>query len=155
VWVAPGLSAKAPELKGSRELHDGRPLAPAVLDQLLIPGHAANETAFLHEKSRTLILTDLAYNVGSEAGWFERLWYWAYGAYRRRQIPSYHHRLITDRTRFRGALELVLSWDFDQLCVGHGTVLPTHGKEALREMWAFVLNSPGDARSLTISTPSC
>ena len=139
VWVAPGLEAKLPVLR-SRELHDDEPIAPSVLLQMRVPGHASNETAFLHVASRTLILTDLAYNVGKEAGLFETAWYWAHGAYRRRAVPRYHRRLITDRARFREALETLLDWDFEQLGVGHGTVLRSEGKRALREMWRFVLS---------------
>lgn len=141
VCVAPGLMQKLPALRGSRELCDDEPLAPSELRQMLMPGHASNETAFLHVASRTLILTDLAYNVGTEAGLFESVWYWAHGAYRRCAVPRYHRRLVTDRARFRGALETLLDWDFDQLAVGHGTVLRSGGKRALREMWRFVLSA--------------
>lgn len=139
VWAAPGLVALQPELQGSRELADDHPLVPAELSQRLVLGHAAHETAFFHSASRTLILTDLAYNVGTEAGLFETVFYWAHGAYRRRRVPRYHQRLITDRARFVEAFEALLRWDFDQLCVAHGTVLRTGGKAALREMWRFFL----------------
>ena len=144
VWVAPGLIDKLPGLRGSRELRDDEPIAPSELRQKLVPGHASNETAFLHVASRTLILTDLAYNVGKEAGLFESVWYWAHGAYRRRAVPRYHRRLITDRVRFRGALEELLEWDFEQLGVGHGTVLRSEGKLVLREMWRFVLRGTAE-----------
>lgn len=145
VWAAPGLVALHPELEGSRQLADDHPLAPVELSQLAMAGHAANETAFFHPRSRTLILTDLAYNVGREAGLFETGFYWAHGAYRRRRVPRYHQRLITDRARFVAAFETLLRWDFDQLCVGHGTVLRSGGKAALREMWRFLLDTPEPA----------
>jgi hypothetical protein len=38
----------------------------------------------------------------------------------------------TDEAAFVASLKTILSWDFDRIVVGHGTPIPTGGKEILR-----------------------
>jgi hypothetical protein len=57
-------------------------------------------------------------------------------AYDRFGITRLTETLVRDRTAFRTSLESVFAWDFDRVVVGHGSLLESGGKEAMKR--AFV-----------------
>jgi hypothetical protein len=137
---APGLQQKRKDLRFNHVLGDGAPLWQG--DLLLQVVHGAptmNEVVFLHPSSKTLILTDLAFNVSPGARDHAKAFHWLVGATGR----FGPHRLIRlgirDRKAAKGSLEKILAWDFDRVIVSHGDVLERHGKERLRDAFSFLL----------------
>lgn len=92
------------------------------------------EHVFLHQPSRTLIVSDLVFNIGNAVPAWTRF-------FMRRiiGIKSYpgmsrlFRSMITDRQRFQDSLKTMFEWDFDRVIVGHGTVISSDGKRALQE----------------------
>lgn len=141
VAIAPGLPAKRKDLADLPLLSDD---APAIwsgdLDQHVVQGMPAfGEVVFHHRVSRTLIVTDMAFNIREEPNWFARTVWRLMNGYGKFGPTRLERWLTRDRAQLRQSLETILAWDFDRVVVGHGEVLDSGGKDALREgyTWAF------------------
>ena len=106
------------------------------VDSLFVHGFRLNEVVLLHRISRTLILTDLCFNICRSSSLVARAFLRANGAWQRFG-PSRMIRLffVSDRPAFRESIERILDWDFERIIPGHGDVLNAGGKEALRKAW--------------------
>ncbi|HTO06701.1 MAG TPA: DUF4336 domain-containing protein [Myxococcota bacterium] len=142
LFAAPGLPEKRPDLKFAAELSDeAPPLWRSELEQHVFRGAPImNEVVFFHPASRTVLFTDLVFNLPAGAGnWASRIFFRAVGADRR----FGPHRLvrylfIRDRAKARESLQRILAWDFDRVTLTHGDVLETGGHEAVRRAFAFL-----------------
>ena len=109
------------------------------IDQQLVAGMPRlNEVVFLHRASRSLLLADLAFNLGGEAPWLTRLAMRLSGAWGRFTPTRFCKSLMRDRAAVRASIDRILSWDFDRIIVGHGRNIERGGKDALREAFAFL-----------------
>ncbi len=94
----------------------------------------ARDTAMLHTESQTLILTELVFNFGNEEPmWTEIMLNVAIGGEHHPGMSRPFKWGVKDAEAFEKSLELLLSWDFDRVIVGHGDVIETGGKAKLRE----------------------
>lgn len=139
---APGLPKKRPDLAFATVLGDVAPPAWAgELDQLLLLGAPRyDEIAFLHRRSRTLVLADALFGWGPEHPPLTRLSARLFGAYGRWARP--HNELfgkIVAPAALRGSIERVLAWDFDRIVISHGRIVERGGREVLRDAYAFLL----------------
>jgi hypothetical protein len=141
LWGAPGLAEKRKDLRFEGVLGDEAPAAwQADLDQLAVRGiPRMNEVAFLHRASRTLLVTDLCFNVRHSDHLGTRLFMRANGAYGRFGPSRMLRALVRDRPALRASVERILQWDFDRVVVTHGDVLERGGKDALRAGFAWLL----------------
>jgi len=98
-----------------------------------------NEVVFLHRKSGTLILCDLAFNFRACTHSVTRLLMQLIRSYERFGPSKLDPLLIRDRWLARKSLERILGWDFDRVVVAHGDVLERGGREALRDGYAWLL----------------
>jgi len=140
VFAAPGLPDKRRDLRVDEILGDGAPAAwGGALELHLFRGAPRiNEVVFFHPASRTLILTDLAFNVVSPPSGRARLFLGLVGAAGRFGPHRLLRLLIRDRRAARASLDRILAWDFDRVTVTHGDVLERGGKERLAEAFAFL-----------------
>lgn len=141
LWVAPGLPRKRPDLVFVDVLGDDAPDEwKDEVEQVFFRGRPyENEVVFFHRASRTLIMCDLAFNFGPRAAAPTRLLMRLLRSYGRFGPSTLDPWLIKDRAAARQSLERVLAWDFDRVIVAHGDVLPSGGREALREGYAWLL----------------
>jgi hypothetical protein len=123
VHLAPGLSSKRKDLSFNEE--QGAP--------------SFNEVAFLHSRSRSLLLTDLAFNIEHSQSLMTRLFFKLNGVYGRFGPSRLVKLTLRDREACKHTIERVLEWDFDRVIVSHGDVLDTGGKDALREGYRWLL----------------
>ena len=144
LWGAPGLAEKRKDLRFHRELSDdcddswGR----EVLAHLFGGFSVANEVVFFHPSTRSLLLTDLAFNVPNDHRNRARLYHWLVGATGR----FGPHRLvrlgIRDKTAAKRSLQRILEWDFDRVILTHGEIVQTGGKALMKEGFSYLLNRP-------------
>ena len=141
LFAAPGLETKRKDVAWQGVLGDEAPPAWAgQLEQLFFRGFPlANEVVFFHPPSRTLLLTDLAFNIGSDSPTATRLAFRLLRAYDRFGPSLLERVLIRDRSAGRASLQGILVWDFDRVIVAHGRVLERGGREALRAGYAWLL----------------
>lgn len=140
VFAAPGLPAKRKDLAFHAVLDDEAPAEwRGQIEQHLFGGAPRmNEVVFFHPSSRTLILTDLAFNVPAGRTDGARLFYWLSGAAGRFGPHRLVRFLIRDRKAARQSVDRILEWDFDRVVVSHGDVLETGGRAAFAAAFAFL-----------------
>ena len=97
-----------------------------------------NEVVFLQRPTRTLLLTDLAFNVQPGAKNRAKVFHWLVGAGGRFGPHRIIRAVIRDREAARRSLAKILEWDFERIIVTHGDVLEHGGREALRAAFAFL-----------------
>ena len=97
-----------------------------------------NEVVFFHRSSRTLLLTDLAFNVRRADSWVTRTVLRLDGAYGRFGVSRIGRRIVRDRRGARAAIDRMLGLDFDRVIVAHGDVLESSGRDALRAAFAWL-----------------
>lgn len=138
--AAPGLAEKRRDLRFAHVLHDDVTLPfDATLPRKTFEGvPILNEVVFLHAPSRTLILTDLAFNLPAGARNEARLFHWLVGATGKFGPHRVVRLGIRDRAAAARSRDAILRWDFDRIIVSHGEVLASGGKDAFRRAFAFL-----------------
>jgi hypothetical protein len=131
-------AAQARRLRVDGVVERDWPWAPDV-EARALAGTRSAETALLHRASRTLVLTDLVFNL--RAGDFKSAverW-----LMRRNQVvdrfgPSrlFRAMFLRDAAALRASLAEVDAWDFDRVVMSHGHVVERGGKAALRAAFA-------------------
>jgi len=116
------------------------PAWSADLEQIVIRGNALdNEVDFFHKATRTLILTDLCFNIPAERSAITRVLARLLGVLET-VGPTRTFRLLTrDRAATRKCIEHILSWDFDRIILSHGNIVENGGKMKLRTAFAWLL----------------
>lgn len=142
IFGAPGLPEKRRDLMFHGILGDEPPAEwRGDLEQHLFRGaKLMNEVVFFHPATRTLLLTDLAFNVPAHpaAAVRTRLFYWLVGAAGRFGPHRIVRLGIRDKRAARASVDKILQWDFDRVVVTHGQVLETGGHGRLAAAFAFL-----------------
>jgi hypothetical protein len=138
--ASPGLPERREDLSFSGTLGDEPdPRWTMDLDQIAFYGNRlSTEIVFLHRTSRTVILTDLCFNLPPSRPLFTRLAARALGVYNRLGVSWTMRRAISDRNAARSSLARILTWDFDRVIVGHGDIVETGGREQLEQAFAWM-----------------
>jgi hypothetical protein len=137
---APGLAEKRAELRFDATLGDEpAPEWSGTIDQHVFRGAPLlNEVVFFHRATRTLLLTDLAFNMTTPPRGRARVFTFLIGATGRFGPHRLVRTLIRDRRAARESLQKILAWDFDRVTVTHGEVVETGGKQRLADAFAFL-----------------
>jgi hypothetical protein len=141
VYVAPGLEKKRSDLAITGVLgNEPEGGWKGVIDQVAFGGMPmANEVAFFHRPSATLVLVDLAFNVGESAAPLTKLFFRLNGAFGR-VSPTVLEKLITrDRAACRVSFERLLEWPFERIIVSHGDVSESGGRDELVRGYRWLL----------------
>jgi hypothetical protein len=140
VLAPQGLRQKRPELRIDVVLSDvvdvGQQPTVDLMGTHGIP--RLEEFVFLHRPSRSLLLTDLAFNIHHAPSWWTRTYLRLCGAYGRLAPTAVIQLLVRDRSALRASMDRVLGWDFDRVVPCHGEVLEHGGREALREAFSWL-----------------
>lgn len=137
---APGLAEKRRDLRFHAVLRD-EPAPPwqGRLEQHRFRGAPSlEEVIFFHPASRTLVLTDLAFNVPAHRTAGARLYHWVTGSAGRFGPHRLVRLMIRDRRAARASVETILGWDFDRVIVSHGDVLEAGGRDRFAAAFAFL-----------------
>lgn len=140
VFAGAGLGRKQPELRIDEVLGEEPPAEwKGQIEQQPVRGlPRVDEVAFLHRASRTLILTDLCFNVHSSDSWLTRTFMRLNSCWQRFTPSRFFKAFIQDRAALRDDLDRILGWDFDRVVVAHGDVLEEGGGSALRAAYGFL-----------------
>jgi hypothetical protein len=113
-----------------------------VLDVALVHGiPKLNEFAFYHNASRTLVLTDLAFNIGKDGSFWTRIFFSLNDAYGTFGPSRLMRSMIEDRATFKQSLLKILEWDFERIIVSHGDIVAKNGQEVMRSAFAQYLSA--------------
>jgi hypothetical protein len=100
------------------------------LDQTVFLGHLAPEVVFLHRSSRTLILADLlmAPRIRPTTPPAARLVWRLEGLSDSIGTPRSVRVSTRNRRAARRSVDHILTWDFDRIILGHGTIVESGGR---------------------------
>lgn len=137
---APGFARTRPDLPFTDTLTDVTNNTWAdVFDQHVLQGMPrVNEVAFLHRASRTLILTDLAFNLGPDMPFLSRVLLKLNDCDCKFGPSRLIKSTIKDRAALRRSLDHILNWEFDAIVLSHGSNVNRGGKPMLRQAFAFL-----------------
>jgi len=108
------------------------------IEQHLFKGAPAlNEVVFFHPSSRSLIFTDLVFNVPADRKGAP-IFYALVGAKGHFGPHRLIRLMIRDRVAARESVARILNWDFDRVIVTHGDVLESGGREKFVEAFSFL-----------------
>ncbi len=130
-WAAPGLPEKRPEVRFEGVVSSGRsPFGDEVESYVLRCFSMTNEVVLLHKPSRTLLVSDLVFNISPRAPWTTRLAMRCMGGYPGCAVTLIE-RIGMRRDLAREDLAKIAGWDFDRVVMAHGNIIETGGKQAL------------------------
>jgi hypothetical protein len=138
--AAPGLAAQKRDVRFGAELSDQpHPDWAGTLEQHLIRGMPRlNEVIFFHPASRSLLIADLAFNLGPDGPWLLGLLMRSNGIWGRFGPSRFCKFMMRDKAAVRASLDRLLEWDFTRVIVGHGRNLEVEAKRVFREAYAFL-----------------
>jgi Domain of unknown function (DUF4336) len=147
-WAAPGLSERSPVKKSGVRFDAILGPLPAEwadeLEQINVPGgFGANEVAFFHRRSRTLILTDLVENFEPEKlSRGMRLLVRLMGAMAPDGKAPLHYRFAINRKREQAAAAArrIIAWAPERVIFAHGRWFESEGTRRLRRSLRWLLD---------------
>jgi len=150
LWAAPMLDRKRRDLWFDGLLGSvPDPRWSDDLDQAAFMGNRwLTEIVFLHRASGTLLVGDLAYNLGPGVAPLTKLVAWLpfpspWGGLWTKLGPSaLYRRSVRNRLAARHCIEEILDWEFDRIIVGHGEIVETGGHDAFRTAFGWLLEPP-------------
>jgi len=123
LYVAPGLPPKRPDLKPAGVLGADAPPWASELDAVVIDGAPKlREVVFFHRASRSVLVTDLLFNMTDPATVATGLVLRLMGTYRRLAVSRAWRLYTKDKRAQRPTLEALLAWPFERIIPAHGTV---------------------------------
>ncbi|MDA0267627.1 MAG: DUF4336 domain-containing protein [Cyanobacteria bacterium] len=147
LWGVADLPAKRPDLTFDALLTEPGCFGE-VLDYRPFEGFAAilprgiklaRETVFCHRPSRTLILTDIAFNFDHTSSLLTRLAAQMLGSYQTLRPSRLEKWGSRDKVTVEASVRQILAWDFDRVIPGHGAILETGGKDQLQAGYEWFL----------------
>jgi hypothetical protein len=131
--LAPGLAEKVRRLPSGEVLGDTAPtLWASDLEQIVVSGMPRiGEIVFFHPKSKTLMITDLAFNMGAEGGFLARTMLKLMGAYDRFGPSRLARSFMKDKAALRESVGHILEWDFERITLTHGDIVEQDGHRLL------------------------
>lgn len=133
IWGVLGASEKRKDIKWSHQLFkDNWPYQDELAAFAIDGMPKVNEVLFIHRESKSLIITDLAFNLHNMKGFGAWLILHLFGTYNRFAISRFFLSAVKDQQAFRKSIERVLAEPFDNIIVSHGDHIYGQGRDALK-----------------------
>jgi hypothetical protein len=130
-WAAAGLQHKRGDLQFHGVVEPG--VQPFGSDIQLFPLQCfplSNEVVVYHRPSRTLVVTDLVFNIAPTAPWTTKAVMFCICGYPGCKTTALE-RILMHRDVARREINALLALDFDRLILAHGDVVESGGRKAL------------------------
>ncbi len=135
------------KLWGPKGAHEKRPEInwPAVTSEEIWPFQSElpmvslagvsrlNEMVFIHRESKSLIVSDLVFNLVDASGLGARIILGLFGTYRKFGISKLFVKSINDKIAFKRSIDQLMTYDFDNIIMGHGHIVEGNGKALLQK----------------------
>lgn len=132
-WGVPGSRAKRSDISWNAILgEDAWPYVETLLPLPIAGMPKFNEMVFIHKPSRSLIVTDLCFNMRNISGLAPRLIMSLFGNFNKFAVSRLFMSYAKNRVAFRESLARVLEHDFENIIVSHGENLIGDAKNELR-----------------------
>lgn len=140
LWAPGAVAKKQPDLSLNRLQPESTYVWSDVLDTLSLKGTRLQEYVFFHQESKTLVLTDLLFNIVAPQGLKAHLVTAVMGTRGKLACSRLVKTLaIQDRALLRESLQQILQWDFQRIVMAHGACVEENARTRFTEALAFVL----------------
>lgn len=130
LWGVKGFEKKREDIKWTHYFDiDNWPLQEELMAIYVQGAPKVNEVVFLHKKSKSLIVSDLCFNLQKTRGLAGWIVFNLFGTYKKFAVSRFIMKFIEDRAAFKKSVEQILEWDFDKIIVSHGEVVTENAKE--------------------------
>jgi hypothetical protein len=136
---APGLEKKLGGLAFEPLPSDGKVFGGALAVNVIEGVPSINEHVFFHEKTRSLVVTDLVFNVHETRSFMMQIFLRCVGAWKKTSQSRMWRFLTKDRAAAAASVRETLAWNFDRLVVSHGEVVESGAHERLEAGLHWVL----------------
>ena len=138
VLAADGVQVKVPRARITASLSEEStaPFASTLSAHAFHGIPKANEWAFCHLASRTLIVTDLVFNIQRPAGLLTSVVLSMSGTHKRFATSKLLRKFVTNKTAAAQSAAELLRLDFDRVVPSHGDFVDTNAKASLRSAFA-------------------
>lgn len=132
LWGCEGADKKIPELAWGKIIGKDPWPFQEILSLVTLHGMpSVNESVFIHKPSKSLIVTDLCFNMMEVSGFGARLILGLFGTYKKLGTSRLFISGVKDKAAFTESLEELFSYDFEQIIVSHGSNITIDGKRKL------------------------
>lgn len=132
LWGPRGVETKRPELAWTSILgRDRWPYDPELAVFPIEGMPKAEESVFFHRATKTLFVTDLAFNIDDARGVGPWIILNLFGTYRRFGVSRLFTGMVKDRSAFEASLAPVLALDIERIVPAHGSAIERGGRTAL------------------------
>ncbi|MEM9215312.1 MAG: DUF4336 domain-containing protein [Cyanobacteria bacterium P01_F01_bin.150] len=147
IWGVKGLAEKCPNVRIEQWL-DNPGVIGDVLEYQPFQGVCSimmsgiqdlEETVFFHRPSRTLIVTDIAFNFDASNSLGTRFAAQILGSYNALRPSRLEKWGSRNKALVKPCVHQVLAWDFDRVIPGHGSIVETGGKEQFQTGYEWFL----------------
>ena len=135
----PGLDRKRPHLGWDRILGDvPEPEWRADIDQVFFGARTMeNEVVFFHRATRTIVLCDAIFNLGTHPSLLTRAVAFLMGG--SKPGATWLERImIRDRVAARAQVDRMLAWDAERIVLAHGDIIQTGATDVIRKAYAWL-----------------
>jgi len=149
IFAPPGLASKQPNLQINKTFTQDPIEFNSEVEYLLLDGFrifaltkivAANEVVFYHVASKTLIITDSAFNFDDSLPLLTQFTARLIGSYRVLK-PSWLEKIaVKDKEKLQKSADKILNWDFQRIIMGHGKIVEHEAKKQLSEGYGWLTN---------------
>ena len=142
VYAAPGLKEKRPRLTIHETLGPAAPVHwSEEMDQLIIEGAPRmNEVVFFHRASKTLIVTDLVFNIHEAKGWVTGIVLRTARVYKRLGQSRLWRFFTKDRSAAGVKVAQMMTFDFQRVIMAHGRILEQDVKARMMGALTWMLS---------------
>jgi hypothetical protein len=150
LWATSGLQDKRPDLLIDKILSDHTIQSLNGLEAAQVNGFNTldikgymplNEWVFFHAKSRTLIMTDLAFHFDRQSSLSVQLISKVLGGYQQLRPSLLEKIATTDKEQVRQSLQPILAWDFERVIMAHGSIIEQDGKRQFQRGYEWFLDA--------------
>ncbi len=149
VWASPDLKAKKPNISIDKNLNYQGGKFNNSLEYLFFDGFKTttfngfellNEFVFFHSLTKTLILTDTAFNIDDSFSPFIQFVARITGDFNHLK-PSLLEKIATsDKQKVKTSVTKILEWDFERVIMAHGSIIESNGKQKFKQGYEQFLN---------------
>lgn len=144
----PGLAAKQPDLRIDSVFTKDRIEFDSELEFVLFEGFRVfmppqveiiNEIVFYHPASKTLIITDSAFNFDRSFPFVTQLAARVLGSYQELKPYLLDKIASSDKQKLKQSIDKILAWDFQRVIMAHGTIVDREAKTKLSAGYQWLL----------------
>lgn len=130
LWGVPGVKTKRPDIEWNKSLSETSWTFSDEIKVLPVLGvPRVNEFVFFHLKTKTLVVTDLFFNMLHAKGLGAWIFFNMFGTYRRFAISKLYLKGVQDRAALIKSLRQISALDFKTIVMSHGEPVTENARE--------------------------